>query len=198
MIYFYDHRALSGTVAADLLMIFFHVITEHRQGLFEHIYSWHFHNHWASTGIIGADLLMTFSWSLSICRGLLEQIYSWHFHDHWVWSGEQQPVWECDPMVCCVQVCPICASLPGGDPNHVTDDFASHLALEHRTPRDFISFAGLADCTACCWHGDCTACCWHGWLACQLLTWLTTLIVVDIDDCTACCWHRRLHCLLLT
>ena len=38
------------------------------------------------------------------------------------------------------QVCPVCASLPGGDPNHVTDDFAAHLALEHRTPRDFISF----------------------------------------------------------
>jgi hypothetical protein len=37
-------------------------------------------------------------------------------------------------------VCPICASLPGGEPNHVTDDFAGHLALEHRAPRDFISF----------------------------------------------------------
>ncbi|KAK7486219.1 hypothetical protein BaRGS_00022542 [Batillaria attramentaria] len=43
-------------------------------------------------------------------------------------------------------VCPICASLPGGDPNHVTDDFASHLALEHRTPRDFISFPTSVQC----------------------------------------------------
>lgn len=39
------------------------------------------------------------------------------------------------------QVCPVCASLPGGDPNHVIDDFASHLTLEHRSgPRDLISF----------------------------------------------------------
>ena len=34
----------------------------------------------------------------------------------------------------------MCAALPGGDPNHVTDDFAAHLTLEHRAPRDFISF----------------------------------------------------------
>lgn len=34
-------------------------------------------------------------------------------------------------------VCPVCASLPGGDPNLVTDDFAGHLTLEHRSgPRD--------------------------------------------------------------
>ncbi|KAM8932229.1 E3 ubiquitin-protein ligase KCMF1 [Lycaon pictus] len=35
-------------------------------------------------------------------------------------------------------ICPICAALPGGDPNHVTDDFAAHLTLEHRAPRDLI------------------------------------------------------------
>lgn len=38
------------------------------------------------------------------------------------------------------QICPICAALPGGDPNHVTDDFTAHLTLEHRAPRDLISF----------------------------------------------------------
>ncbi|XP_078033630.1 E3 ubiquitin-protein ligase KCMF1 [Augochlora pura] len=38
-------------------------------------------------------------------------------------------------------VCPLCASTPGGDPNSVTDDFAAHLSLEHRSgPRDLISF----------------------------------------------------------
>ncbi|XP_072029736.1 E3 ubiquitin-protein ligase KCMF1-like [Amphiura filiformis] len=33
-------------------------------------------------------------------------------------------------------VCPVCAASPGGDPNHVTDDFSAHLTLEHRSPRD--------------------------------------------------------------
>ncbi len=42
-------------------------------------------------------------------------------------------------LICVLQVCPICAALPGGDPNHVTDDFAAHLTLEHRAPRDFVS-----------------------------------------------------------
>lgn len=41
------------------------------------------------------------------------------------------------------QVCPICASHPGGDPNCVTDDFAEHLSIQHRTPREFISFLSL-------------------------------------------------------
>ncbi|XP_074642860.1 E3 ubiquitin-protein ligase KCMF1-like isoform X2 [Tubulanus polymorphus] len=40
-------------------------------------------------------------------------------------------------------VCPVCASLPGGDPNHVTDDFAAHLTLEHRTQRDFDEPTGI-------------------------------------------------------
>eukprot|EP00918_Siedleckia_nematoides_P034689 GHVU01075442.1.p1 GENE.GHVU01075442.1~~GHVU01075442.1.p1 ORF type:complete len:448 (+),score=21.87 GHVU01075442.1:182-1525(+) len=39
-------------------------------------------------------------------------------------------------------VCPVCAAFPGGDPNHVTDDFAAHLTLEHRTPRDFEETGG--------------------------------------------------------
>lgn len=40
-------------------------------------------------------------------------------------------------------VCPICAALPGGDPNHVTDDFAAHLTLEHRAPRDLDESSGV-------------------------------------------------------
>lgn len=46
----------------------------------------------------------------------------------------------CDPIIL-LQVCPVCASIPGADPNNMTDDFAGHLSLEHRSgPRDLISF----------------------------------------------------------
>lgn len=36
-------------------------------------------------------------------------------------------------------VCPVCAALPRGEPNHMTDDFIAHLTMEHRTQsmRDF-------------------------------------------------------------
>lgn len=38
-------------------------------------------------------------------------------------------------------VCPVCAGLPGGEPNLVTDDFGGHLTLEHRNgPRELLSF----------------------------------------------------------
>ncbi|KAL7288954.1 hypothetical protein TKK_0016917 [Trichogramma kaykai] len=38
-------------------------------------------------------------------------------------------------------ICPVCAYLPGGEPNLVTDDIAGHLTLEHRSgPRDLITF----------------------------------------------------------
>ncbi|RLV98060.1 hypothetical protein DV515_00011167 [Chloebia gouldiae] len=40
-------------------------------------------------------------------------------------------------------ICPICAALPGGDPNHITDDFAAHLTLEHRAPRDLDESSGV-------------------------------------------------------
>ena len=34
----------------------------------------------------------------------------------------------------------MCAALPGGDPNHVTDDLSNHLAQEHRSPtREVVS-----------------------------------------------------------
>lgn len=38
-----------------------------------------------------------------------------------------------------LQVCPICASIPAGEPNNVTDDFATHLQVEHRPARELIS-----------------------------------------------------------
>uniref|UniRef100_A0A1A9V0A4 RING-type E3 ubiquitin transferase n=1 Tax=Glossina austeni TaxID=7395 RepID=A0A1A9V0A4_GLOAU len=38
-------------------------------------------------------------------------------------------------------VCPVCAGLPGREPNLVTDDFAGHLSLAHRSgPRELILF----------------------------------------------------------
>uniref|UniRef100_H2XXF7 RING-type E3 ubiquitin transferase n=1 Tax=Ciona intestinalis TaxID=7719 RepID=H2XXF7_CIOIN len=39
-------------------------------------------------------------------------------------------------------VCPICAALPSGDPNLVTDELATHLSMEHRAPRDAEDQAG--------------------------------------------------------
>ena len=43
------------------------------------------------------------------------------------------------------QVCPVCAAYPGGEPNHVIDDLAAHLMLEHRTSNnDLISLFTLA------------------------------------------------------
>lgn len=55
----------------------------------------------------------------------------------WNWASATL-YWLC--AFSSLQICPICAALPGGDPNHVTDDFAAHLTLEHRAPRDLISF----------------------------------------------------------
>jgi len=47
-------------------------------------------------------------------------------------------------VVC--QVCPVCAAYPGGEPNHVIDDLAAHLMLEHRTSNnDLISFVFARD-----------------------------------------------------
>lgn len=39
----------------------------------------------------------------------------------------------------------MCAAYPGGEPNHVIDDLAAHLMLEHRTSNnDLISLFTLA------------------------------------------------------
>ena len=55
-----------------------------------------------------------------------------------------------------LQVCPICASVPGGDPNHVTDDFNAHITFDHRgggaaaqPPRELISFTATRAQQAC-------------------------------------------------
>uniref|UniRef100_A0A1B6CD46 E3 ubiquitin-protein ligase KCMF1 n=1 Tax=Clastoptera arizonana TaxID=38151 RepID=A0A1B6CD46_9HEMI len=56
-------------------------------------------------------------------------------------SALQEHVSSDHPETSFEVVCPVCAALPGGDPNLVTDDFAGHLTLEHRSgPRDLISF----------------------------------------------------------
>ena len=40
-------------------------------------------------------------------------------------------------------VCPICATVSGGDPNCITDDFLNHYTVEHQnSTRDLISFLG--------------------------------------------------------
>ncbi|KAA0201664.1 hypothetical protein HAZT_HAZT008521 [Hyalella azteca] len=41
-------------------------------------------------------------------------------------------------------VCPICASVPGGDPNHVTDDFNAHITFDHRGGGGGTSMASAA------------------------------------------------------
>ncbi|XP_065071908.1 E3 ubiquitin-protein ligase KCMF1-like [Rhopilema esculentum] len=33
-------------------------------------------------------------------------------------------------------ICPVCAAVPGGDPNRVTDDLGGHLNMEHRNSRE--------------------------------------------------------------
>lgn len=39
--------------------------------------------------------------------------------------------------------CPVCAALPGGDPDPATNDCAAHLTLEHTTPRDLDELGGV-------------------------------------------------------
>lgn len=39
------------------------------------------------------------------------------------------------------QVCPICATFPGVEPNQVSDDFLNHLNVEHRNTHELISFS---------------------------------------------------------
>lgn len=46
----------------------------------------------------------------------------------------------------------MCAAYPGGEPNHVIDDLAAHLMLEHRTSNnDLISFSFVLDLASSSW-----------------------------------------------
>jgi len=53
------------------------------------------------------------------------------------------------------QVCPVCAAYPGGEPNHVIDDLAAHLMLEHRTSNnDLISLYTLGSASFGRWSTE--------------------------------------------
>ena len=41
-----------------------------------------------------------------------------------------------DPSMLQEVICPVCASHPSGDPNHLTDDLPTHLTMEHRAFRE--------------------------------------------------------------
>ena len=47
-------------------------------------------------------------------------------------------------------ICPVCAAHPSGDPNHLTDDFPSHLIMEHRPPRDYDLLISFSACSIVC------------------------------------------------
>jgi len=45
-------------------------------------------------------------------------------------------------------VCPVCAAIPGGEPNHVVDDLTAHLMLEHRNANNDLSDVQLTSMRA--------------------------------------------------
>ena len=47
-----------------------------------------------------------------------------------------------------MEICPVCAAYPGGNPNHQTRDFSGHLMLDHSlTLRDADLISILYTCT---------------------------------------------------
>lgn len=81
----------------------------------------------------GADGTLAWASFVSIPSGLgliISFVFYWH-----TWP------WFC-PNCVCVQVCPVCASMPWGNPHQKSINFLSHLNLRHRFEYDTYVVSG--------------------------------------------------------